>query len=72
MKAQIKAGENVRTRIGQIIGESMYVCASGKDLPEDFIITSTNFEETQYGVRPVGDYQEARDLVKKLNARDER
>ena len=68
MKAQIKAGENVRTRIGQIVGESMYVYASGKGLPEDFIITSTNSDGTQFGVRPVEDYQEALDLVKKLNA----
>lgn len=67
MKATIHAGENIRTKIGQIVGEGMYVKAWGKEIPEDFIIYAVNSDGTKAGVRPVSNYQEARDLVKKLN-----
>lgn len=67
MKATIHAGENPRTKVGKIIGEALYVKAKGKELPEDFIIYGENADGTKFGLRPVNDYQEARDLVKKLN-----
>jgi len=69
MRATIHAGENGRTFIGRIVGENIiYVKANGKNLPEDFIIHSENADGTKFGVKPMHDYQEARDLVKKLNS----
>jgi len=66
MRVSIHAGENERTRIGKIVGEGIYVKVVGKEIPEDFIIYSTNMDGTMLAVRPVQDYQEARDLVRKL------
>lgn len=71
MKATIHAAENERTRIGKIIGENIYVKAIGKKIPEDFVIYSVNADGRKCGIKPCADYQEARDLVKKLNAQQE-
>jgi len=69
MKITIHAGENERTRIGKIVGTSMYVKAHGAELPDDFIIYSNDLNGTIHGVRPVQDYQEARDLVQRINTK---
>jgi hypothetical protein len=67
MKATINAPADERTTIGQIIGKTMHVKASGKELPQEFIIYATNQDGTNFGVRPVYSYTEALAVVRKIN-----
>ena len=70
-KAEIRAGENGRTRMGRIVGEGMYIHLRGIEIPEDFIIYAIDTGGMKHAVKPAQDYQEARDLVRRLNALDQ-
>ena len=68
MKATLHAGENEQSRIGKIVGDALYVKAQSQELPGDFIIYAENSNGMKFGVRPVQDYQEGRELVEKLTS----
>lgn len=74
MKATLHAGENVRTRIGKIVGDGMYIRVCATELPEGFIQYSENrygTKVTLFGVMPVSGYDAAMGILSKLNNQED-
>lgn len=65
LKITIHAPSNERSRISRLIGDSIYIKACGNRIPEDFIIIQ-DIPGNKIGIKPVYDYQEAKDLIEKL------
>lgn len=74
MKATLHAGENVRTRIGKIVGDSMYIRVCATELPEGFIQYSENrngLKVTLFGVMPVSGYDDGMAIIRKLDRQED-
>jgi len=74
MKATLHAPENVRTMIGKIIGDSLYIKVHSEELPEGFIQYGENRngrKVTLFGVMPVNGYDAAMRIIRKLNIQED-